>query len=154
MLVNHRPSMEGIDVLLNGASEDQRKGNGRERYQVNAHTEETLLVAILRSNRGIREAVFVAHLYHARKHYRLVCERPNKGNKAIEREVISRAWDSTVTSALGSTCCGFTKKMRVLDPHPGGFCRTARPRNGYRWTGLVSLSSFKDRAPPAREAGI
>jgi hypothetical protein len=32
---------------------------------------------------------FVAHLYQARKHYRQVCERPNKGNKAIEREVIS-----------------------------------------------------------------
>jgi hypothetical protein len=32
---------------------------------------------------------FVAHLYQARKQYRLVCERPNKGNKAIEREVIS-----------------------------------------------------------------
>jgi len=32
---------------------------------------------------------FVAHLYQARKQYRLVCERPNKGNKAIEREGIS-----------------------------------------------------------------
>ena len=32
---------------------------------------------------------FVAHLYQARKQYRLVCERPNKANKAIEREVIS-----------------------------------------------------------------
>jgi hypothetical protein len=32
---------------------------------------------------------FVSHLYQARKQYRLVCERPNKGNKAIEREVIS-----------------------------------------------------------------
>ena len=32
---------------------------------------------------------FVGHLYHARRQYRLVCERPNKGNKAIEREVIS-----------------------------------------------------------------
>ena len=32
---------------------------------------------------------FAAHLYQARKQYRLVCERPNKGNKAIEREVIS-----------------------------------------------------------------
>ena len=28
---------------------------------------------------------FVAHLYQARKQYRRVCERPNKGNKAIER---------------------------------------------------------------------
>ena len=32
---------------------------------------------------------FVAHLYQARKQYRLVCERPNKGNKAIEREIIA-----------------------------------------------------------------
>jgi hypothetical protein len=32
---------------------------------------------------------FTAHLYQARKQYRLVCERPNKGNKAIEREIIS-----------------------------------------------------------------
>src|SRR4029077_4206335 len=31
----------------------------------------------------------VMHLYQARKQYRLVCERPNKGNKAIEREIIS-----------------------------------------------------------------
>jgi hypothetical protein len=32
---------------------------------------------------------FVAHLYQARKQYRLVCERPNKGNKVIEREVLA-----------------------------------------------------------------
>ena len=32
---------------------------------------------------------FVAHLYQARKQYRLVCERPNKGNKAIDREIIA-----------------------------------------------------------------
>jgi hypothetical protein len=32
---------------------------------------------------------FVAHLYQARKRYRLVCERPKKGNQAIERDVIS-----------------------------------------------------------------
>lgn len=32
---------------------------------------------------------FVAHLYQARKQYRLVCERPNKGSKAVEREVIA-----------------------------------------------------------------
>ena len=32
---------------------------------------------------------FVAHLYQARKQYRLICERPNKGNKAIEREIIA-----------------------------------------------------------------
>lgn len=41
---------------------------------------------------------FIAHLYQARKQYRLVCERPNKGNKAIEREVIS---SYQVAQALG-----------------------------------------------------
>ena len=32
---------------------------------------------------------FAAHLYQARRQHRRVSERPNKGNKAIEREVIS-----------------------------------------------------------------
>ena len=33
---------------------------------------------------------FVAHLYQARKQYRLVCERPNTRDEALdEREVIS-----------------------------------------------------------------
>ena len=51
-------------------------------------TQETLgkLLALLESSEADK---FVAHLYQARKQYRLVCERPNKGNKAIEREVIS-----------------------------------------------------------------
>ena len=31
----------------------------------------------------------VMHLYQARKQFRLVCERPNKGKTAIEREIIS-----------------------------------------------------------------
>jgi hypothetical protein len=31
---------------------------------------------------------FVAHLYQSRKQYRLVGERPNKGNRAVDREVI------------------------------------------------------------------
>jgi hypothetical protein len=31
----------------------------------------------------------VMHLYQARKQFRLVCERPNKGNTAIEREITS-----------------------------------------------------------------
>jgi hypothetical protein len=42
--------------------------------------------ALLESSEADR---FVSHLYLARKQYRLVCERPNKGNKAIERKVIS-----------------------------------------------------------------
>lgn len=32
---------------------------------------------------------FAAHLYQSRRQYRRVSERPNKGNKATEREVIS-----------------------------------------------------------------
>ena len=51
-------------------------------------TQETLgkLLALLESSEADK---FVAHLYQARKHCRQVCERPNKGNKAIEREVLS-----------------------------------------------------------------
>ena len=32
---------------------------------------------------------FAAHLYQSRRQYRRVSERPNKGNKAIEREILS-----------------------------------------------------------------
>jgi hypothetical protein len=32
---------------------------------------------------------FGAHLYQARREFRHISERPNKGNKAIERSVIS-----------------------------------------------------------------
>ena len=32
---------------------------------------------------------FAAHLYQSRRQYRRVSERPNKGNKATEREIIS-----------------------------------------------------------------
>ena len=44
------------------------------------------LLALLESSEADK---LITHLYQARKQYRLVCERPNKGNKAIEREVIS-----------------------------------------------------------------
>jgi hypothetical protein len=59
---------------------------------------------------------FAAHLYQSRRQYRRTCERPNKGNKAIEREIISsfqiaQSWDSRETSAPGSTCCGFTSEI-------------------------------------------
>jgi len=59
---------------------------------------------------------FAAHLYQARRQYRRISERPNKGNKAIEREIVSatksrRVWDSMVTSAPGSTCCEFTSEV-------------------------------------------
>jgi hypothetical protein len=51
-------------------------------------TQETVskLPALLESSEADK---FVAHLYQARKQYRLICERPNKGNKAIEREIIA-----------------------------------------------------------------
>jgi hypothetical protein len=32
---------------------------------------------------------FATHLYLARRQYRQTCQRPNKGNKAIERTVLS-----------------------------------------------------------------
>ena len=59
---------------------------------------------------------FVAHLYQARKHYRIVCDRPNKGNKAMSAKLSQatksrRAWDSTVTFAPGSTCCEYMSEM-------------------------------------------
>jgi hypothetical protein len=44
------------------------------------------LLAQLQANEAKK---LVMHLYQARKQYRLVCERPNKGNTAIEREIIS-----------------------------------------------------------------
>jgi hypothetical protein len=44
------------------------------------------LLALLESSESDK---FVTHLYHARRQYRAVSERPNKGNKAIEREVIA-----------------------------------------------------------------
>ena len=51
-------------------------------------TRETLdkLLALLESSEADK---FVAHLYQAGEQYRLVCKRPNKGNKAINREVIA-----------------------------------------------------------------
>jgi hypothetical protein len=51
-------------------------------------TQETLakLLALLEAGEGDK---FAAHLYQSRRQYRRTSERPNKGNKAIEREVIS-----------------------------------------------------------------
>jgi len=50
-------------------------------------TQETLskLLALLETSETDN---FVTHLYQARKHYRQVCKRPNKG-KATERAVLS-----------------------------------------------------------------
>ena len=42
---------------------------------------------------------FAAHLSQARKQYRLVCERPNKGNDVIGREVIA---SYQIAQGLGS----------------------------------------------------
>jgi hypothetical protein len=49
----------------------------------------------------------VAHLYQARKQYRRVCERPNKGNKAIEREIIA--------SFQGAQSLGFNGDYRAWE---------------------------------------
>jgi hypothetical protein len=51
-------------------------------------TQETIgkLLLLLESSEADK---FVAHLYQARRQYPLVCKRPNKGNKAIERNVIA-----------------------------------------------------------------
>ena len=32
---------------------------------------------------------FAAHFYQSRRQYRRTCERPNKGNKAVEQTVLS-----------------------------------------------------------------
>jgi hypothetical protein len=44
------------------------------------------LVALLETGEADK---FAALLYQSRRQYRRTCERPNKGNKAVEREVIS-----------------------------------------------------------------
>jgi hypothetical protein len=51
-------------------------------------THETLakLLALLEAGESDK---FAAHLYQSRRQHWRTCERPNKGNKAIEREVIS-----------------------------------------------------------------
>jgi hypothetical protein len=51
-------------------------------------TQETLskLLALLESSEADK---FIAHLYQARKPLPVICERPNNGNKAIEREIIA-----------------------------------------------------------------
>jgi hypothetical protein len=51
-------------------------------------TQETLakLLALLEAGETDK---FAAHLYQARPQYRRVSERPNKGNKSTEREVLS-----------------------------------------------------------------
>jgi hypothetical protein len=59
-------------------------------------TQETLSKLLLLESSEADE--FVAQLYQARKQYRLICERPNKGNKAIEREIIA---NSQVAQSLG-----------------------------------------------------
>jgi hypothetical protein len=45
-----------------------------------------------------------AHLYLSRRQHRRTCERPNKGNKAIERTILSSY------QIAQSTCCEFTSE--------------------------------------------
>ena len=51
-------------------------------------TQETLakLLALLEASEGDK---FAAHLYQARREFRHISERPGKGNKSIERSVLS-----------------------------------------------------------------
>jgi hypothetical protein len=56
------------------------------------------LLAQLRASEAKK---LIMHLYQARKQYRLVCERPNKGNTAIEREMIS---SYQLAQSLGFKC--------------------------------------------------
>ena len=69
------------------------------------------LLALLESSEAHN---FVAHLYQARKHYRLICERPNKGNKAIERTVISSL---QIAQSLGfnGDCRQWEHLLRIND---------------------------------------
>jgi hypothetical protein len=80
------------------------------------------LLALLQSSEGDK---FVAHLYQVRKHYRLICDRPNKGNKAIERNFIASyqiAQSLGFNGDLRATCCGFmSEEAKVQEPSQSCF---------------------------------
>lgn len=105
---------------------------------------------------------FVAHLYQARKQYRLVCGRQTRrlNAKSFQDTRWRRAWDSTVTFARGSTCCGFTNNKgaqnmqiaasRLTDHFSGRAATAAAPSQSTHCTSLHVL--FLPRSPslPAR----
>jgi hypothetical protein len=93
--------LNAMNMIMNGAT------------IIEELTEVQQTVAQLLAQLRAREAKkLIMHLYQSRKQYRLVCERPNKGNTAIEREIISsyqlaqslgfkgdfRAWEHLVRS--------------------------------------------------------
>jgi hypothetical protein len=64
---------------------------------------------------------FAARLYQARRQYRRTCERPNKGNKAIGREVIS---SYQIAQSLGFNG-DFRENLKSNDQHDrSSVCRT------------------------------
>ena len=69
---------------------------------------------VLAQLQAVKVTKFVAHLYQARKQYRLVCERPNKGNKAIDREVIS---SFQIAQSLGfkGDFCAWEHLLRIRE---------------------------------------
>ena len=73
---------------------------------------------------------FVAHLYQARKQYRLSASDRTRATRPLSARLSQatrsrRAWDSTATSALGNTCCRFTnEESKVQEPSQSCFdCR-------------------------------
>jgi hypothetical protein len=115
-------------------------------------TQDTLarLLALLEAGEADR---FAAHLYPSRRQYRRTSERPDKGNKAIEREVLSsdqiaQALGLTAIIASGNTCCGFTSDghspstqiERESDVLSLGFCVGFGTFVG--WTFLSPLQSL------------
>jgi hypothetical protein len=93
-------------------------------------TQETLnkLLTLLESSEADK---FVAHLYQARKHCRLVCERRNKGNKAIEREIIA---SFQVAQSLG---------LYGRPPSVGAPAADSRLPVNFQFAGVHSLDQCK-----------
>jgi hypothetical protein len=48
-----------------------------------------IIAQLLAQLRASEAKKLIMHLYQARKQYRVVCDRPNKGTTAIEREITS-----------------------------------------------------------------
>jgi hypothetical protein len=76
-------------------------------------TRQTLdkLLTLLESSEADK---FVAHLYQARKHYRLICERPNKGNKAVEREILS-SYQIAQSLGFNGDFCAWEHLLRISE---------------------------------------
>jgi Spy/CpxP family protein refolding chaperone len=71
------PNKKSVTIMHRGAASEQLK---RTRKTIDK------LLALLEAS---EHDTFAAHLHRSRQEYRHVCERPNKGNKAVERTIIS-----------------------------------------------------------------